>query len=172
MRSALVSVAAIAALVACEKKQDPNRFAGDGFSMPIPSGYRAAGPEMIAELDKTDQKVDAALFADKVGERFRPSIVVTRVATADVDAASGKACEEIAAPAREIGGVKIITPPERVEYPFGKTCQLEMGDAKQHAIQTIAYVGDTYWTITCNMDPHERDARGKDCQEVLRGFGK
>jgi hypothetical protein len=94
------------------------------------------------------------------------SIVFTLVQATDIDPET--ACKESAEAMAKAVGAEAQTPKE-VEFPFGKTCQFEMGDDKQQAIQTVAFVDKKFWTITCNFDPRD-EASPKECTEVLTGF--
>jgi len=155
------------------KATETTRFQGEGFSIPIPEHYTAVTDEVRANLSKQlGQAIDGVLVKDRRDGGFTPSIVVTRVAASDVDPSDVKTCETAAAEMTKVVGATSKAPATSKTYPFGKTCQFEIGDAQQHAIQTIVYVDKDFWTLTCNSSPQAIELGRSECEQVLAGFGR
>lgn len=155
------------------KADTHDRFNGDGFSLPIPEHYTAVTDEVRAKIRKqTGQQVDAALAKDSRDDGFRSSIVVTRIASNDIEPGDVKTCEVAAAQMAKAVGANVKNSPKAVSYGYGKSCQFEMGDDKQHAIQTIVYVDKNFWTMACNVSSKSLDKGRKECEQALAGFGR
>lgn len=149
------------------------RFTGEGFSLPIPNGFTAVESQVRGNLSKEmGQSVDAVLVKDRREGGFLPSIVLTRIAASDVAPADVKTCQEAATTMSQLVGAEIKAPAKMVSYSFGKTCQFEMGDKEQHAIQTIVYLDKSFWTLTCNVSPSAIESGRAECEMVLAGFGR
>ena len=154
------------------KAEPPARFKGNGFSVPIPEHYSAVKDDVRSYLSKQiGQEVDAVLVKDTRDGGFRSSIVVTKIASNEVNPGDVKTCEVAAEQMGKAVGTKVQGAAKAVSYGYGKSCQFEMGDDSQHAIQTIVYVGKTYWTMTCNASPKALDTSRKECEQALAGFG-
>ena len=146
----------------------PSKLETADFSVPIPAGYQILGANKLAAIaGKTGQSIDGVLTKPKAAaDHFATSIVFTVIPATDVNPQT--ACAEVSTEMAKATGTK-AQPPKDVEFPFGKTCQFEMGDDTQKAIQTIAFVEKKFWTVTCNFDPRD-EASPKECNEVLTGF--
>jgi hypothetical protein len=140
----------------------------DDFTVPIPAGFEAMTKEKLADLSKQfGQEIAGVLIKPRASpDHFVSSFVFTLIASEKEDPMEG--CAQLAEEMAKATGAKAETP-KQVEFSFGKTCQLEMGDEKQRAIQTIVFVGKKWWTLTCNHDPSD-EASPKECNEVLAGF--
>ena len=122
--------------------------------------------EQVDDLSKKmGQPVHAIMTKPRAAPgHFVTSIVVSPVPTSDFNPET--ICAEVADLTAKIVGAKAEAP-KLVEFPFGKTCQFEMGDEKQQAIQTVVYLETKFWTVTCNFDRRDTSSP-KECDEVLK----
>jgi hypothetical protein len=144
------------------------RLETDDFTVPIPAGFKAYEKEKLAGLSaQVEQEVAGVLIKPRAApDHFVTTFIFTLIASDTGEPTEG--CALIAKEMAKEPGVEAETP-KLVEFPFGKTCQFEMGNDKQSAIQTIVFVGKKWWTLTCNFDPRD-EASSKECNEVLTDF--
>jgi hypothetical protein len=146
----------------------PTKLVRADFTAPIPAGYKILPDETLADIAKEmGQTVDGVLTKPRAApDHFVTSVVFTVVESTEVEPTT--VCTEAAEAMAKAAGATAQAPKE-IEFPFGKTCQFQMGDEKQQAIQTIAFVDKKFWTVTCNFDPRD-EASPKECNEILTGF--
>lgn len=154
---------------ATKVSKEAGRVKTASFTMPLPAGYkRVPQPAVDKMSQQSKQKVEVALFKPRAQpDYFITSIVVTKVATTEMDPKDEKACAQAAALSAKAAAVK-SSGAKIIKLPIGRTCQFEMGD-KHRAIQTVVYLGKAQWTVTCNFDSRDTPSRS-ECAQVLNGF--
>ncbi len=155
-----------------EKAAEPaTGIQGEKFSAPIPAGYTLASEERVAQLGQQfGQKVEALLTRDTSKSSLRESIFITQLDSPELDPTSISQCRKSAKEMIRVTGASLAKKAAIVEYPFGKTCQFALGSGKTHTIQSIAYVDEMRWTVTCKTTTAGRKAGARECNEVLSGF--
>jgi hypothetical protein len=145
------------------------RARGQGFSIPIPTGFVAAGEEQAKKAADVGAALILAAQPPAFSEARRGYIWVQPIEGGPGNWSRLSACRELST--SMLAGRPATAQAERIDvvaFPTGKTCRVQIADSADPLGRVITMPvtrAERVFVVTCNLDVRDEDTR-QACQRI------